>query len=339
MPDAMLAPGLILIDKPGLPFPLAGQPTYPPDTTGVDLPTSHDVVQRVRRLSGQRRIGHTGTLDPMAQGLLILCLGQAARLVEYYQGHDKRYLAHISLGFATDTLDAMGEITQRMDVPLLTEDEIESALQGFRGSILQRPPAYSAIKLGGESAHRKARRGEEIEMTARGVTFHEISMVEFAPPDRLLLRVHCSAGAYIRSLAHDLGAALGTAAILSGLRRASVGSFSVDDAHTLDEVAAAARANRLLELLVAPGAGLDLPRLSVDLEAARRLAMGQTIAVGGEDGVTVGMGAESPFPVSSGILAQALDAHGHLLGITRCVQAASAPGESSLWRAEKWFAA
>lgn len=161
--------GLLVVDKPGL---AVGE-----SPAGIDLPTSHDVVQRVRRWSGQRRIGHTGTLDPMASGVLVLCLGAATRLVEYYQGHDKEYLACIELGTVTDTYDACGQVVERRPVGRLEADGVEALLATFRGEIQQRPPIFSALKQGGESLHRKARRGEEIRVESRPVTVHRLELL------------------------------------------------------------------------------------------------------------------------------------------------------------------
>ncbi len=179
--------GLLIVDKPGLPFRQPDnsgdsdttQP-YPPHSER--LLTSHDIVQRVRRLSGQRRIGHTGTLDPFASGVLVLCLGQATRLVEYYQGHDKHYLAEVVLGSATDTYDSTGVVAAHSKVPKLTIAMIEQALDSFRGEIMQTPPAYSALKQDGESLHAKARRGEEVTLVARPITFYAINLLSFRPP-------------------------------------------------------------------------------------------------------------------------------------------------------------
>ena len=197
--------GLLIVDKPGLPFHLPGNPgdiVQLQSPHSNRLPTSHDIVQRVRRLSGQRRIGHTGTLDPFASGVLVLCLGQATRLVEYYQGHDKQYLAEVVLGTATDTYDSTGAVTAQSSVPNLPTALIEQALDNFRGSIMQTPPAYSALKQDGESLHAKARRGEEIALVARPITFYAIRLLSFRPPNRLWIEVHSSSGAYIRSLAN-----------------------------------------------------------------------------------------------------------------------------------------
>lgn len=313
--------GMLLVDKPGLPAP-ADNGGPPPDSP--HLPTSHDIVQAVRRLSRQRRIGHTGTLDPMASGLLVLCLGWATRLVEYYQGHDKRYRAEVTLGHATDSYDALGAVVATAPVPALTARQIEDTLAAFRGEILQKPPAYSALKQGGESLHYKARRGEVVEIAARPVTFYAIEVLEFAPPGRLLLDVRCSAGAYIRSLAHDLGAALGTLGTLTALRRLAAGPFAVDQALALPDIEAAAAAGHLAGALLPPGAGLALPPIACDSEQARRFGQGQIVPV-----------AESALP--PGALARCVDAGGRLLGIVRRTDQESG-GASTSWRAEKWFA-
>jgi tRNA pseudouridine55 synthase len=214
------------------------------------LYTSHDIVQLVRRWSGQRRIGHTGTLDPMASGLMVLCLGQATRLVEYYQGHDKTYLAEITFGRATDTYDAMGQTVATAPLPTLTAAVIAPALQAFQGYSLQVPPIYSALKQDGESLHRKARRGEAVTVAPRPVTMHQIDLLALTAPDRVTVRVTCSAGTYIRSLAYDLGQALGSCAHLSLLRRERVGAFALEDALTLAEIETIAAADQLTAALL-----------------------------------------------------------------------------------------
>lgn len=331
-----------------------------------DFPTSHDVVQRVRRWSRQRRIGHTGTLDPMASGVLVLCLGNATRLVEYYQNHPKQYYAEITLGRATDTYDAFGEQTQRAPVPSLSPAEIETALIPFRGDILQKPPLYSALKQGGESLHRKARRGEEVTVTPRPVTFYQLDLVHYEPPDensaapaaaegdapgRIALRVRCSAGGYIRSLAHDLGQALGTVAHLSALRREAAGPFTLDDAHPLAAIEDAAGAGKLDGLLLPPGTRLDMPRVVLDAETTVRLGHGQRVALSSDDARAA---AQSAAEHASDGLAQGINDAGEFLGILRYIgparsaSAETAPeGETehpstaiqaSIWKAEKWFA-
>lgn len=335
--------GILVIDKPGQGDLLPDSVQDNLQAHGERLPTSHDIVQRVRRRSGQRRIGHTGTLDPMASGVLVLCLGLATRLVEYYQGHDKRYYAEIELGTATDTYDALGTVTARGDVPPFSHAQIEAALDRFRGTIQQQPPVYSALKQGGESAHRRARRGEEVDLPARTVTFHDLDLVESPTPQhepqRIILRAHCSAGTYMRSLAHDLGAALGVPAHLAALRREAAGAFTLEDAHTLAAVEAAAQENRLASLLLAPGTRLDLPAYTVDAEQIRLLGFGQKVELAGAPAHS----ADKPKDAS---LAQAYDGEGRFLGIIRCLsgdpQTHNAAGEHaqaiSIWKAEKWLA-
>lgn len=311
--------GILVVDKPGL------AETQSPDER---LLTSHDVVQRVRRWGKQRRIGHTGTLDPFASGVLVLCLGQATRLVEYYQGHDKTYWAEVKLGSATDTYDVTGTVTTQASVPTLDHAMLEAALAQFRGKIQQTPPIYSALKRDGEALYAKARRGEAVEIEARPVTIHALTLVDWQPPDTLVLRVHCSAGTYIRTLAHDLGAALGTAAHLTGLRREAAGAFTLDDAHPLDEVAAAAEEGRFDDLLLPLGTGLTMPQVTVETETAQRLGYGQVTPLSEQTDDT----AADRLAVD---LAVAQDATGIFLGIIRCVDATASP---PLWKAEKWLA-
>lgn len=318
--------GLLIVDKPGLPA----------------VPTSHDIVQQVRRWSRQRRVGHTGTLDPMASGVLVLCLGTATRLVEYYQGHAKSYDAEIELGAATDTYDAMGAVVDRQPVPALAASDIEGALAHFRGPITQRPPAYSAIKVDGQSLHRRARRGEAVQAAPRTVTIHWLELIAFIPPARVQLRLRCSAGTYVRSLAHDLGHALGTCGHLAALRRAAAGAFTLADAHALPQVQAAAEAGKLAELLLPLGAGLDLPTVRLAPEAARRLGHGQAICLPAPDPAAYsGWTPEAPV--------QGVDDDGRLLGILRCLgdaEACTAADDDAqrdeselLWKADKWLAA
>lgn len=310
--------GLLIVDKPGL--PLGANPS-----AWARLPTSHDIVQQVRRLSRQRRIGHTGTLDPMASGVLVLCLGNATRLVEYYQGHDKRYLAEICLGRKTDTYDALGQTVEEQPVPALDRAQIEAALAHFVGAIEQKPPIYSALKQDGESLHRKARRGEEVEVDARPVTIHALDLVELRLPDRLLVRVHCSAGTYVRSLAHDLGESLGTCAHLSYLRREAVGRFQIAETHTPTEIEAAVAQGRFAELLRAPGFALDLPEILVNRTEAERLGFGQKVWL---EAVSIALTTE---------LVQAVDPGGQLLGVLRLLER-STDQRAVLCKAEKWLA-
>lgn len=349
--------GLLLVDKPGLqqlvdpayPYtPHSGRKEQhvPSDTVtagGAALPrlyTSHDIVQLVRRWSGQRRIGHTGTLDPMASGLMVLCLGQATRLVEYYQGHDKTYLAEITLGQATDSYDAVGQPSTTAPIPPLDESILEQALQKFQGDIQQVPPIYSALKQGGESLHRKARRGEEITVTARPVTIHRIALLNFDAPARLTLRVTCSAGTYIRSLAHDLGKVLGTYGHLSMLRRETIGEFQIDDALTLHAIEAAAVADDFEAHLVPAGTALGFPEIRLTDEWAKRLGYGQKVPLPPAviAPVTHATTATIGRPDEAKILAKAIDENGNFLGVIQCLQDATSSDTPSIWKAAKWLA-
>lgn len=256
--------GLLLIDKP------AGM-------------TSHDVVARVRRLTRIRQIGHAGTLDPMATGLLVLCIGHAVRLSEYLLGKDKAYTGRIKLGERTSTDDAEGEIVERHESRITPED-LARVTPAFLGDILQAPPQYSAIQVQGRRAYKLARRGEKIDLPPRPVTIYELALTPAAdqPPSPFVheieLRVTCSAGAYIRALARDIGEMLGCGAHLAALRRVRSGSFTLADALTLEQLEQAARAGALAQhLLPADRAVQDMPRCDLDDEAARRLQMGQFV--------------------------------------------------------------
>ncbi len=247
-------------------------------------PTSHDIVARVRKVLGERRVGHTGTLDPFASGLLVLCAGPATRLVQYLVGADKEYLARARLGIRTETDDLDGAVTDTDDTwRTLDRAAVEAALEGFRGESLQQPPAYSAKKIGGEAAHRRARRGETVELEPAPVTVHDIGLVELALPD-VAFRVRCSSGTYVRALARDLGEALGTGAHLTELRRTRVGGWSVDDAvdgGLADGIPHDAWISPLDALA-------DWPRVLLEDDQAERLAHGQRLRIEGlVDGPTV----------------------------------------------------
>lgn len=229
----------------------------------VDKPpgwTSHDVVARVRGLSGQRQIGHSGTLDPMATGLLVLCLGRATRLVEYMVGHDKAYQGVIQLGTSTATDDAEGEVVERAAVPTLTADDLRRVAVAFTGRIEQVPPAYSAVKVAGQRAYAVARRGGAVALAARAVIVHELAL-ELDASDRLRIDVRCGSGTYVRSLARDIGAALGALGHLAALRRTKVGAFGVDEAVPLAALTEVPR-ERFAELLLPVDEGV------LDLDAA-----------------------------------------------------------------------
>lgn len=252
-------------------------------------PTSHDVVQRVRRAAGQRRVGHTGTLDPAATGVLVVCLGRATRLVRFLQAGSKTYSARIRLGVATSTQDAQGEVLSEVDASHVDERRFCEALTHFQGSIQQTPPMVSAVKVGGERLHEKARRGESVEREARQVTVHALVLEDYVAgrhPEAAFL-VTCSAGTYIRTLAHDVGELLGVGGHLTALRRVANGAFVLDDAHTLDAVEEAAAAGDLARLLVPPSQAVrrSLPCTPVSDEAVvRKLTQGGRLPAQGHEG-------------------------------------------------------
>lgn len=193
-------------------------------------PTSHDIVAAVRRGIGVKRVGHAGTLDPLAEGVLILALGKATRLAEYLMQSPKRYLAQVLLGVTTDTYDVQGQAIEEQEIPLeLSAAEVVATLMDFHGEILQTPPVYSAVKVRGRAAYARARAGETVELAPRTVTIHEIALIEFVLP-RLMLEVFCSPGTYIRTLVHDLGQALGCGAVLERLTRTASGDFTLTEA-------------------------------------------------------------------------------------------------------------
>ncbi len=199
----------------------------------VDKPiglTSHDVVQIIRRGTGIRRAGHTGTLDPRASGVLVVLIGPAVRLSEYVSASDKRYQATVRLGSSTDTYDADGVMTtSEVSVDEITEEQFTEVLEQFVGEIEQVPPPYSAVKVKGRKAYEMAREGEDVELTPRKINVYSLEVLEWAPPE-VVIDVYCSSGTYVRSLANDLGNELGCGAHLVGLRRTKSGRFTLRDA-------------------------------------------------------------------------------------------------------------
>jgi tRNA pseudouridine55 synthase len=239
--------------------------------------TSHDVVQAVRRASGERRVGHSGTLDPMATGVLLVCIGKATRVTEYLMEHSKRYRAEVTLGVTTDTLDAEGEVLETTDAGHIDHDDVEVALYQFVGEIEQIPPMYSAIKHDGKKLYELAREGVTVEREPRIVEISSINIVGWEPP-RVTIDVECSKGTYIRALARDLGAALGVGAHLSRLVRTASGRFTIDGASSLDTTLAALQDDWWM-LLIHPldEALLDYEAVIVDNSTAVRITQGQMV--------------------------------------------------------------
>lgn len=260
--------GVLLVDKP------AGM-------------TSHDVVDRVRRAAGERRVGHAGTLDPMATGLLVVLVGPATRLEPYLSAAQKGYVARIDFGAETDTLDAEGQVTRTSDVSdsLFKTDVAGRILDGLLGPSMQVPPAYSAIKKDGQVAHRVARSGGEVELDARPIEVHTARLLEVDPTARTwTVEFVVSKGTYVRALARDIGVAAGTVAHLGALRRTASGGLSVDDALDLDALTDAASVS---SAFTDPVAALGITRFraaSTDVDHGRAVS-----AEGVESGVLVAM--------------------------------------------------
>ncbi len=253
--------GILLVDKP------AGM-------------TSHDVVAIVRRATGEGRVGHAGTLDPMATGLLVVLVGRYTRLEPYLSAARKSYHARILFGAETDTDDAEGTVVCTAPVPDAVRDPASAAetLAATMGQSMQMPPAYSAIKVGGRVAHRAARAGEALDLVQRPIDVYEATLVSLDPAAPSWdVDYEVSKGTYVRSLARDLGRACGSAAHLGALRRTASGTLSLADAHTLDAIGEAAGGGRIEELFTDPIAALGLPVHDAD---AAELANGRSIACG-----------------------------------------------------------
>ncbi|MBA2632916.1 MAG: tRNA pseudouridine(55) synthase TruB [Chloroflexi bacterium] len=246
-------------------------------------PTSHDMVSLMRRLTGTRRIGHAGTLDPLASGVLPILVGAATRFSAELTGGGKRYDAMIRLGGRSETDDAEGTI-EPGDGPIPGRDAVRTALATFVGTFDQVPPAFSARKQGGRTAHRAARSGTPIDLPARSVTIHAIELLAFIPDAEgatLRIDLRCHAGTYVRSLARDLGDRLGSGGYLSALRRTEAAGLRVEDAISPERLETLAANGRLADAVLPVGALLDLPHVSVDPDAARAFANGSPSAIGG----------------------------------------------------------
>ena len=256
--------GVLVIDKP----------------TGM---TSHDVVNIVRRGTGIRRAGHTGTLDPRASGVLVILVGTAVRLSEYISASDKRYQAIIRMGTATDTYDAEGAFTRDEVTVDVTEEQFEAELKKFEGEVEQTPPAYSAVKINGRKAYEMARKGEEVEIEPRMIQVHHLEVLEWATPE-VVVDVHCSSGTYIRSLANDLGEVLGCGAYLVGLRRTKNGRFSLRDAVPLRKLKEAFEAGDWYKHLIPAAESLsDWPSVVLSPDEVETLRHGQRVKVDADD--------------------------------------------------------
>ncbi|MBL0747395.1 tRNA pseudouridine(55) synthase TruB [Nocardioides baculatus] len=248
----MVDPGLVVVDKsPGM--------------------TSHDVVARVRRLAGTRKVGHAGTLDPMATGVLVLGVDRATRLLGHLMLTEKAYDATVRLGVATTTDDAEGEVVSTHDASGVREEDVRTELARFVGDIEQVPTAVSAIKVDGQRAYARVRAGEQVELRARPVTIHELVVHDVTLPE-VRISVRCSSGTYIRAIARDLGAALGVGGHLTALRRTAVGSFDLPVARTLDQLA-----DDFAVLPIAVAARASFPVLELTDEQASHVRFGRPL--------------------------------------------------------------
>lgn len=245
----------------------------------VDKPqdwTSHDVVAKLRGILHERRIGHSGTLDPLATGLLVVFVGRATRAVEFAEADSKEYIAGLRLGIATDTQDISGSIISRCDA-IPSREAVICAVNSFVGEIDQLPPMYSAIKVGGKKLYELARRGESVERKSRRISINSIDVVG-EDGDDLMLKVSCSKGTYIRTLCHDIGEKLGCGACMSSLHRTAAGVFSIENAHSIEEIQAAAASGDIQKILLPLDTLFDqFPELIVNENRTKRLKTGNII--------------------------------------------------------------
>lgn len=252
----------------------------------IDKPcdwTSHDVVGKLRGILHERRIGHSGTLDPMATGLLVVFVGRATRAVEFAEADSKEYIAGLRLGISTDTQDITGN-TLKSSNSLPSKAELEQALSTFKGEISQIPPMYSAIKVGGRKLYELARRGESVERKPRRVTIDKLDIIGENESD-YVLDVVCSKGTYIRTLCNDIGDTLGCGGCMSSLRRVKAGAFSIEKAHTIDEIQAAADNGGLDEIIIPVDRLFSAyPELTVRDTAEKKLRNGNVIKLAAPNG-------------------------------------------------------
>jgi len=248
----------------------------------VDKPpgmTSHDVVDAARRWLGTRRIGHLGTLDPQATGVLPLAVREATKLISFITKDSKRYVGSVRLGIDTDTLDAQGAVTHQHEGELPERDQFEAALAAFRGEIAQIPPMFSAVKKNGVPLHRLARRGEQVEREPKSVTIHRLDLAAFDGA-HAEIHVDCSAGTYVRVLAAEIGAALGCGGHLESLRRVSSGPFDITRAAPFEQLESEAASGVIEKRVVSPADAMDLPVLELAAEAAERVRHGGDVSPG-----------------------------------------------------------
>jgi tRNA pseudouridine55 synthase len=276
--------------------------------------TSFDVISSLRRILRIRQIGHCGTLDPLARGLVIVCFGRATKLVQFLSHEDKRYEADIKLGRTTSTYDRYGVVTGESAVDAISEEEVERALESFTGDIRQTVPPHSAAKYQGRPRYEYARNGINIPAKKREVTIHKIRLIEFVSP-HVRIDVTCSKGTYIRSIAHELGRKLGCGAHLFSLSRLRVGRYSLEDALTLNQIAARKNLNRLSERIIDLPGLLDFPFLTVSEAKRLGIANGAGIFARDIERVSGGFGRGQKVSLT--------DSAGQLLAVCEALLASS----------------
>lgn len=281
--------------------------------------TSHDVVARVRKLLRQKRVGHAGTLDPAASGVLPICVGQGTRVAEYLSESGKAYRAEVTFGVVTDTYDAEGVTLRTTDIASLTQAQVEEALPHFLGSQMQMPPRYSAIKIQGQPAYKRSRAGENVILEPRPISIYQLQLMDWQPPTATLM-VACSKGTYIRSLAYDLGEYLGYGAHLTALVRTRSGPFSLSESITLEQLADAIAQEKVQDYLFPADSVLQhYPAFTLDSETVARVLHGNPFQY-----------TDSPIQPEAEF-ARIYDVEGHFLAI------AAWDREQQLWQPRKVF--
>ena len=269
--------------------------------------TSHDVVAVLRRITGQKKIGHTGTLDPEAEGVLPVCFGRATKVADYVMAAEKEYQAELCLGITTTTEDATGEVLQRQTVRI-DQEELLKALPAMKGTIWQTPPMYSAIKVGGKKLYELAREGKEIERKKRKIEIFSIRLLSFTPPDRAEIWVHCSKGTYIRTLCADIGTALGCGAHMGALTRTRSGRFTLENAVTLSQVQEKKDQGQIETLLI------PLEEVLKDYPAIQMLSKGDKWMENGAK-LRKSLWAKTPPEAVKGMLVRGYNSQGILRGL------------------------
>ncbi len=272
--------------------------------------TSHDVVAKLRGITGQKKIGHTGTLDPDATGVLPVCLGRATKLCDMLTDRDKTYEAVLLLGCVTDTQDISGKVLESKDASGVREEDITDVLQSFVGEYAQVPPMYSALKVNGKKLYELAREGKEIERKARKVQIHGIRILKIEPP-RVRMEVRCSKGTYIRTLCHDVGARLGCGGCMEELVRTRTGGFCLEDSLTLEEIAGKKEAGNLMDVIIPIDSMFeDYPKMAVS-------AKGDSLAKNGNPLKPAMLRPYGGEPAGSGRFIRLYDEAGQFIAVYR----------------------